>query len=338
MERSYYDINEHTARAAKTANSFSDYVTGSATQEYKHYVDCIYDVVEQIAVQKPDLLERAVGMAGRYSRKLAQYYNNYYRNEASCPSMMISGAGNFPVRKKEKQNSRRDTLMSDWEYLKSYAKKIQNLLTMQQPILSGDEKATERLEEKLEKLEAVQTMMKLVNAYYRKNKTLNNCPELTSEQIENLKTAMGESFHYEDKPFMTYELTNNNATIRTTRLRLEKLKKEKEIGTQEQINRYAVDNLWSFPSVYVHCPKCIAAVRTFDNPCKYIFKSPCILLPSAACDKLLYGVKFLLRDYPLVGVGYHFPFFWQLRGAFLAFHTCANPLIAYKVSRIYRAS
>lgn len=238
MERNYYPINEGTARAAKYANSFSDYATGSATAEYKSYVDRIYDVVEQITEVKPHLAERAIGMADRYSRKLAQYYNDYYRNEASCPSVMISGPANFPVRKKEKQNSRRETLMNDWNYLQSYADKIRNLLTMQQPIMSGDENAIELLEEKLEKLESAQAMMKAVNAYYRKNKTLDNCPELTPEQIEKLKSNMGNSWHYEDKPFMSYELTNNNATINNTKSRLERLKKEKEAGTQEKENSF----------------------------------------------------------------------------------------------------
>ena len=80
------------------------------------------------------------------------------------------------------------------------------------------------------------------------------------------------------------------------------------------------------------------AVRTLDNARKDILKSPCVLLPPAARHKLLYGVKFLLRDYPLMGVWYHFPFFGQLRGAFLAFHVGCNPLVACKVARIYRAS
>ena len=59
---------------------------------------------------------------------------------------------------------------------------------------------------------------------------------------------------------------------------------------------------------------------------------------AAARHKLLDSIKFLLRDYPLMGVRYHFPFFGQLRGAFLAFHVGGNPLVACKVSRIYRAS
>jgi len=238
MQGTYFIINEQVAKTAKHINSFSDYKDGSATQEYRSIVAHIYEIVEQIKEKKPNLAERALSMAERYSRKLAKYYNDYYRNEASCPSVMISGAANFPVRKKEKQNIRRETLMKDWEYLQAYANKIENLLTMKQPILSGDENAIDLLEEKLENLESKQAIMKEVNAYYRKNKTLDDCPDLTPEQIQELKVRMSENFHYEDKPFMTYQLTNNNSKIKNTKCRLERLKKEKESGSQEEENKF----------------------------------------------------------------------------------------------------
>ena len=233
MERTYFSINEQTARVAKNINSFSEYKEGSATAEYRHYVDKVYEVVERIAEEKPHLLEKAERMAGRYSRKLSIYFNDYYRNEASCPSIMISGGGNFPVRKKEKQNSRRETLHKEWEYLESYARKIENLLTMKQPILSGDEQAVELLQEKLDGMVETQNMMKAVNAYYRKEKTLDGCPELTHEEIEKLKADMASSWHWADVPYLPYELSNNNANIKRTRDRLESLKKVKEAGSQE---------------------------------------------------------------------------------------------------------
>ena len=148
MEIQFYTISEDMARAANDANSMSDYKQGSATEEYRKRVESVYAVVEKIKQKRPNLAEKAERMAGRYSKKLAEYYNSYYRNEASCPSVLISGAGNFPVKKKNKQNSRRDSLMQEWNSLESYAKKITNLLTMNQPILSGDAQAIEMLEEK----------------------------------------------------------------------------------------------------------------------------------------------------------------------------------------------
>ena len=115
MERKYYPINEETARAAKEMNSFRPYKEGEATKEYRHYCDKAYDILDNIAQKRPQYLERAEAMTDRYCKKLAEYYNDYYRNESYCPSVMISGARNFPVRKKEKQHARRSTLRDTWQ-------------------------------------------------------------------------------------------------------------------------------------------------------------------------------------------------------------------------------
>ena len=241
MEIQFYTISEDMARAANDANSMSDYKQGSATEEYRKRVESVYAVVEKIKQKRPNLAEKAERMAGRYSKKLAEYYNSYYRNEASCPSVLISGAGNFPVKKKNKQNSRRDSLMQEWNSLESYAKKITNLLTMNQPILSGDAQAIEMLEEKLESLTELQDRMKAVNAYWRKHKTVEGCPELSVSQQEELKKAMSESWHLSDAPFAGYQLSNNNAKIKNTKARLERLKKAKEAGTKETENDFFTD-------------------------------------------------------------------------------------------------
>lgn len=230
----YYAIDERMARVANDANSMRDYREGSATEEYKLYVDRVYEIVDKIAEKRPNLLERAEGMADRYSRKLAEYYNAYYRNEASCPSILISGGSNFPVRKKEKQNSRRRSLFEDWEYLEGYAKKIRNLLTMEQPILSGDANAIEALEEKLADLTALQEKMKAANRAIRMKDTEKGDEALgdlgfSEEQIKELRTPdfcgrVG---------FPDFELSNNNANIHRVKGRLESLKKAKEAGGSE---------------------------------------------------------------------------------------------------------
>lgn len=238
MERLYFEINETTARAANNMNSMRDYLNGTATEIYKRNVNRVYDIVEEIAEKKPNLLEKAKTMADRYSRKLASHYNDYYRNEASCPSVLVSGAGNFPTRKKEKQNNRRSSLIEEWNYLEEYAKKIINLLTMKQPIRSGDENAIELLEAKLEQLQEEQDIMKNVNAYYRKNGTLDGCPDLTEVQIEKLKSDMEQGWHMGNKPFESFHLANNSASIRNTQKRLESLKKSKEAGNQEIENKF----------------------------------------------------------------------------------------------------
>ncbi len=51
----------------------------------------------------------------------------------------------------------------------------------------------EKLTKKLEGMESQQATMKAVNAYYRKHKTLEGCPELTAEQVEKVKAAMSQT-------------------------------------------------------------------------------------------------------------------------------------------------
>lgn len=53
-----------------------------------------------------------------------------------------------------------------------------------------------------------------------------------------MKKAMSESWHLSDAPFAGYQLSNNNAKIKNTKARLERLKKVKEAGTKETENDF----------------------------------------------------------------------------------------------------
>ena len=228
--RKYYQINEETARLAKMQNSFSDYRPGEATEIYKGYCDKAYDLLDQIRKQKPREAEKAEGKVDYYCRKLADYFNAYYRNEASCPSVMICGPANFPTRKKERQNSRRDTLMKEWKRLEEYLQKIKNILYGPQVIRSGDPDALETLKEKLESLINEKESMKRINAYYRKNGTLKGYPEpFTKEQQRHIDFV----FSHGMEKFGIFDTSNINQQIRSVKQRIERLEKEKSQGNVE---------------------------------------------------------------------------------------------------------
>ncbi len=227
----YYEINENAARTAHELNSFGDYKNGRTTAEYRHYVDIAAEAAEDQKAKHPDEADRIDALLDSYARLLAEWYNENSRIEAMCPSVMISGAANFPVHKKEKQNSRRDAHMKKWEALQEIVDRIRGV--GEGGIRSDDERAVEKLQERLDSLEARQTFMKSVNAWYRTHKTVDGCPLLNADQIEQFKAAMARSWRAEPKPFEEYELTNNNAEIHRTRARLEKLKAVKESGTTE---------------------------------------------------------------------------------------------------------
>ena len=225
----YYPINENAARRAKEAISFSNYKPGSATAEYRHYVD---EAAELAARQKkrvdPSFHERIDGLLDAYARKLAENMNKGYEITARVPSIMIAGGSNFPVRKKEKQNAAADKNMQEFTEIQGLLDKIRS--TGMGGISADDPNAVSKLESKLAKLEALQETMKAVNAYYRKHKTLDGCPHLSPEQIEKMKASMSGSWRGNPKPFESYELSNNNVEIHRLKDRITALTRRKELG------------------------------------------------------------------------------------------------------------
>ena len=92
-----------------------------------------------------------------------------------------------------------------------------------------DPQVAAKLEAKLVKLESAQETMKAVNAYFRKNKTLEGCPSLTPEQITKLQQEMAQSWHLDkSRPYPAYMLSNNNAEIRRIRGRIEQVRQHEE--------------------------------------------------------------------------------------------------------------
>ena len=225
----YYSINEGAARRAKEMNSFSDYQPGSATAKYRHYVDKAFALAqEQKKRVDPMYHEKIDSLLDTYARKLAVNMNHGYEIDARVPSILIAGGSNFPVRQKEKQNAARDSNMQEWQYIQGLLDKIRS--TGMGGIRQDDPQAIPKLQKKLDGLEKAQETMKALNAYYRKHGTLDGCPHLSPENIENLKADMASGWHYEKKPFQSWELSNNNAEIRRVRQRIESLTRASEVA------------------------------------------------------------------------------------------------------------
>ena len=82
----YYTINEAAAKRAKDMNSFSDYKQGSATAEYRHYVDEAVQLAER-QKQRVDPMyhEKIDSLLDTYARKLAANMNKGYEIDARVP-------------------------------------------------------------------------------------------------------------------------------------------------------------------------------------------------------------------------------------------------------------
>lgn len=225
---SYHTINEEAARRANDMNSFRDYKAGSATAEYRRMVDAATELAER-QKQRVDPMyhEKIDRLLEIYCRKLAENMNASYSIEARCPSILISGGGNFPVRKKEKQNAARDRNLEEWNYIQGLLDKIRSVGTG--GISSDDPQAVEKLEAKLAALEKHQELMKAANVAIRMKDPTEGDAKLaelgyTPEDIAKLR----EPDFCGRIGYPAYLLQNNNANIRRIRGRIEELKKRTE--------------------------------------------------------------------------------------------------------------
>ena len=239
MERTYYTINETTARQAHEMMSFSDYKTGSKTAEYKSMVDKAYDLAADTVKVRPDAADRVYALADRYAKELADNFNRDSEIGTRCPSVLISGSGNFPTRKKEKQVAAWETCRKEFKEIQGIVEKIKNIRYGKEVIKSGDADALEKLEAKLETLKKNQENMKAANRAIRLKDTEKGDAKLaemgyTAEQIKQLR----EPDFCGRVGYADYMLTNNNANIHRIEGRIKQLKAAKENGTQEQENEF----------------------------------------------------------------------------------------------------
>ena len=118
--------------------------------------------------------------------------------------------------------------MQEWRDIQGLLDKIRS--TGMGGISADDRNAVQKLQSKLAGLEKSQETMKAANAYYRKHKTLDGFPGLSSEQIQKLTASMQNRWYGRaaTQPFEPYSLQNNNAEINRLKKRIEELTRKSE--------------------------------------------------------------------------------------------------------------
>lgn len=218
----YYPIDENTARRSHEMMSMSDYRDGSATAEYRAAVDKAAALVEQRKQKvSPFYHDKLDALLDRYARRLAQWTNDHNRNGASCPSVLICGAANFPTRKKEKQNAREDSLWKEYEEIQGILSKIKSVGTG--PIDPTDPHAREMLTDRLQRLQSTLDRGKAMNAHYRKHKTMKGFPGTTDETAAEMDEAISRAPSFAQTPFPDFELASLRGKIKRTQENLSKL-------------------------------------------------------------------------------------------------------------------
>lgn len=167
-----YTINENTARLSHEMRSWNDYDNGSATREYESQVAQAAAILEQVKAKcfTEEQKERAEYLFDRYAKTLAEATNKENEIGTRCPSVMICGAGNFPVRKKEKQIKAFEANRENWRKAEHYLDQLKRAHAL--AVKDSDPEVLDFLRAKLAGLEAGHELMISANAYYRKHKTL----------------------------------------------------------------------------------------------------------------------------------------------------------------------
>lgn len=244
MNIKQYKVNEESARRAKEMRSFSDYVPNTATNGYIRMLQEFSDAVDRLLDRHgatAEQLEAVAYYADRYSQKLAALIDKENHINTMCPSVLITGSGNFPVHKKQKQNAAWDKLMREQGDLYTptknyYFRKIETMLT-NKTIYSNDAFAVEKLQNKLSDLEERHAEMKAQNAYYRKHGTMKGYEGISDDEAEKRDASIEAAFSWERQPFPSYYLSSSNAEIKRIKGRIDeitKLKAEAEKPTEEK--------------------------------------------------------------------------------------------------------
>lgn len=220
----YYEINENMARLAKDMVSMSGYKPGSATESYRAKVDRAAALVAQQKVKlSPYYHDKLDALLDRYARRLAQWTNDYNRNEASCPSVLVCGPANFPVRKKERQNAREDSLWQEYKTIEAILDKIKS--TGSGPVDLSDPYAREMLTDQLQRLQKQLDEGKAMNAHYRKHKTMKGFPGMSDDIAAHNDAAIASAPAFAQRPMPDFELASLRGKIKRVQARLDDLDK-----------------------------------------------------------------------------------------------------------------
>jgi flagellar motility protein MotE (MotC chaperone) len=214
-------INETLARRAHEGMSFSEYKPGRETSEYNAMVSEAREIAENRKAQVDEYYHPRIDrLLALYCGKLAAWTNRKNEIAARVPSVMITGAGNFPVRKKEKQVAAMDKHWGEWDYIKNILHRIKSVGAA---ISADQENAVELLRKKLKGLEDAHAEMKRQNAHWRKYRTMVGYGDITAEEAAKLDAQINNNYGWERQPRPAYSLQNSNANIKRVKERIAEL-------------------------------------------------------------------------------------------------------------------
>ena len=218
MSVTYYPVDEDAARRAEAMNGFPDYVPGGATAVYRRYVDQAIEIAEwQKRHVGPEHHERIDHLLDMYARKLAENMNDSFAIDARAPSVPDVDPAARPSQN-EKQDYARERNMAERQAIQHLLDKISST-GMGVSAVTPD--AVQKLEQELAEHVKLREHMKSANAYFRRHRTLEGCPNMSQERIRALTE---DSVRLPDTPpYLSFQLTSNDARIGYLREQLQLL-------------------------------------------------------------------------------------------------------------------
>lgn len=203
-----------------------------AESEIIYYENQIAEFNELLAGNE----ERTTDVCNKFTAK----FKAHMMAKSRCLSSMITGPAKFPVARAEKASKREHVL---GEEVLNFVAKIRKLIDKEKnphkhSISSDAVNAIELLKDKLGKLKANHELMKEFNKIVRKKLT-------DEERLKQLIACTGKDAEFINKMlvpnvfgrigFESFELTNNNATIKNTEARIKELEAKQGRETKETI-------------------------------------------------------------------------------------------------------
>lgn len=243
-------LNEENIRRCNSQSMYNagNIIAAEAQTTYEKFFAMFPIKDEYTEQQKAYLAERAVS----WKSLVEEAYNEDLRRRSDIVPVNVAGASNYPAERMNKRMDKRMSRQQEWSekmetFVSNSSKGIRSLTPSEtiieeyrtkktsDAILSADPLAVEKLTAKIEFLENKQKRMKAANAHYRKHKTMRGYAKLSDEAADRLDQEIKAGYSWQQCPYPSFELTNNNATLRATKERLTQLERHKE---QQPISGY----------------------------------------------------------------------------------------------------
>jgi hypothetical protein len=222
------DVSHDLARRAHYGTSMVP--DERADQAVDSYVRHMREVVDEFSAWATDTnrAEMAADLE-RYRDGYVKKLHAYWKAHSNVMSTMITGPANFPVARNRKRGDTADRRCNEWldwskDTLKRLRRKYDPARIARAPIHIGEDGAVAKLREKLAGLERLQALMKAANKVCRAKKLTDEEKVERLVALDGITEAVARELLVPDAGrigFPSYELSNNNASIRRLRKRVQ---------------------------------------------------------------------------------------------------------------------